>query len=235
MTENVDPGTPSITALLTQNASLLEQNRYLREQLDLLKRHIFGHRTEKLPVSLGGVAPMDLFGKELPTGDDASATPAKIHVPAHDRVKDSKAGHGRAVLPENLPCEEILLDVSPEEKLCPCCGKERVCIGSDSRDELDIIPPRFVKRRYIRPVYACPARACTECGVAQAEPAACVIDKGIPRAGLVTWIVLAKFMDHLPLYRQESIFGRAGVTIARSTLAQWVGTCGVRLQPLSRP
>ncbi|MBN0056577.1 transposase, partial [Pseudomonas aeruginosa] len=66
----------------------------------------------------------------------------------------------------------------------------------------------------------------------QAPVPAQVIDKGIPTAGLLAHVMIAKFADHLPLYRQESIFGRADLAIARSTLAQWVGNCGVQLQPL---
>lgn len=60
-----------------------------------------------------------------------------------------------------------------------------------------------------------------------------MIDKGVPTAGLLAQVLVAKYADHLPLYRQEAIFGRAGVAIARSSLAQWVGCCGVQLQPLA--
>ena len=76
--------------------------------------------------------------------------------------------------------------------------------------------------------------ACRQCEtLIQAPVPAQVIDKGIPTAGLLAYVMVAKFADHLPLYRQEKIFGRAVLAIARSTLAQWVGQTGVRLQPLS--
>ena len=75
--------------------------------------------------------------------------------------------------------------------------------------------------------------ACEQCEtLIQAPVPAQVIDKDIPTAGLLAQVLVAKYADHLPLYRQERIFGRAGLTIPRSTLAEWVGTCGVRLQPL---
>ena len=217
---------PSDSDLKRQVAALTERNRYLAEQLELLKRHIFGHRSEKLPASLDPASAMDLFGSEV------AAPPVEtVPVQAHQRIASPK-GHGRAVLPENLPCEEIELDVPDSEKICPCCGKDRVCIGADSRDELDIIPPQFIKRRYIRPKYAC--RACTECGVAQAEPALCVIDKGIPSANLVVWIVLAKYLDHLPLYRIANQFKRWGVEISETTMVGWIASVFELLGPIHR-
>jgi len=77
---------------------------------------------------------------------------------------------------------------------------------------------------------------CDDCEIfIQAPVPAQVIDKGIPTAGLLAHVMIAKFSDHLPLYRQESIFGRAGLAIPRSTLAQWVGVTGVQLQPLVDP
>ncbi|MEN9306075.1 MAG: hypothetical protein RL173_7 [Fibrobacterota bacterium] len=214
----------SIDAILQQNSALKERNRYLAEQLELLKRHIFGHRSEKLPASLDPASAMDLFGSEV-----VAVSVETVPVHAHERTTSPK-GHGRAVLPENLPCEEIELDVPDSEKICPCCGKDRVCIGADSRDELDIIAPQFIKRRYIRPKYAC--RTCTECGVVQAEPAMCVIDKGIPSANLVVWIVLAKYLDHLPLYRIANQFKRWGVEIAETTMVGWIASVFELLGPI---
>jgi len=192
--DSVKDERPSDDALLRQNLALKEQVHCLTEQIELLKRHIFGHSSEKSPGSSGSLieaSSLDLFASEV-----VAAPVATVTVHAHDRALRPK-GHGRAVLPDHLPCEEIILDVPPEEKICPCCGKDRICIDSDSREELDIIPPQFIKRRYIRPKYGC--RTCTDCGVVQAEPAMCVIDKGIPSANLVVWIVLAKYMDHFDL------------------------------------
>ncbi|AZD60990.1 Mobile element protein [Pseudomonas chlororaphis subsp. aurantiaca] len=86
----------------------------------------------------------------------------------------------------------------------------------------------FTVERHIRGKWVC-----DQCEtLIQAPVPAQVIDKGIPTAGLLAHVMIAKFADHLPLYRQESIFGRAGLAIARSTLAQWVGNCGEQLQPL---
>ncbi len=101
-------------------------------------------------------------------------------------------------------------------------------IGEDVAEKLDYEPGVFTVERHIRGKWAC-----TNCEtLVQAPVQAHVIDKGIPTTGLLAQVLIAKFADHLPLYRQEAIFARAGLAIARSTLAQWVGSCGVQLQPL---
>lgn len=95
-------------------------------------------------------------------------------------------------------------------------------------EKLDYTPGVFTVEQHVRGEWAC--RQCET--LIQAPVPAQVIDKGIPTAGLLAHVMVAKFADHLPLYRQEKIFGRAGLAIARSTLAQWVGQTGVQLQPL---
>jgi transposase len=101
-------------------------------------------------------------------------------------------------------------------------------IGEDVAEKLDYVPGVFSVERHVRGKWAC-----AQCEtLTQAPVAAHIIDKGIPTAGLLAQVLVAKFADHLPLYRQEAIFGRAGLAIARSTLGAWVGSCGVQLQPL---
>lgn len=229
VTESVTMEKSSVDALMTRNAALESEVKQLRQQMDWFRRQMFGHKTEKLPpgwdaqVALG----QDLFGQDLST-----SAPDKIHVPAHDRKVLPKVGHGRSELPEDLPREEIVLEVPESEKTCPCCSQRRVHIGDDTREELHLIQPRFVVRRYRRPKYAC--RKCTEEGVAQAEPAVCVIDKGIPSVELVVWIVLSKYMDHLPLYRIASQFKRWGVDVAESTMVGWIAAAFDLLGPIHR-
>ena len=131
----------------------------------------------------------------------------------------------RQPLPVNLPRREIRHE--PQSTTCGCgCQMRR--IGEDVAEKLDYEPGVFTVERHVRGKWAC-ARCQT---LVQAPVAAHVIDKGLPTTGLLAQVLVAKYADHLPLYRQEAIFGRAGFAIARSTLAQWVGSCGVRLQPL---
>jgi transposase len=101
-------------------------------------------------------------------------------------------------------------------------------VGQDVTEKLDYQPGVFTVERHIRGQWAC-AHCRT---LTQAPVPAQIIDKGVPTAGLLAQVLVAKYADHLPLYRQEAIFGRAGLAIPRSTLAQWVGSCGVQLQPL---
>jgi transposase len=101
-------------------------------------------------------------------------------------------------------------------------------IGEDVAEKLDYVPGVFTVERHIRGKWAC--AKCETLTQVPVDPH--VIDKGIPTTGLLAQVLVAKYADHLPLYRQEAIFGRAGLAIPRSTLAQWVGSCGVQLQPL---
>ena len=131
----------------------------------------------------------------------------------------------RQVLPENLPRTDIHHE--PDSTTCQCgCQLRR--IGEDVAEKLDYVPGVFSVERHIRGKWAC-----TQCETLTQTPVdAHVIDKGIPTTGLLAQVLVAKFADHLPLYRQEAIFGRAGLAIPRSTLGAWVGSCGVQLQPL---
>ena len=131
----------------------------------------------------------------------------------------------RAALPPQFPRTHI--HHVPENSHCQCgCALKR--IGEDASEKLDYTPGVFTVERHIRGKLAC--EQCETLIQAPVPPH--VIDKGIPTASLLAHVMVAKFADHLPLYRQEKIFGRAGLPIARSTLAQWVGNCDVQLQPL---
>jgi transposase len=138
---------------------------------------------------------------------------------------DDKQRPKRQPLPGNLLRREIHHE--PESALC-ACGCQLKRIGQDVAEKLDYAPGVFTVERHIRGKWVC-AKCET---LIQAPVPAHVIDKGTPTAGLLAQVLVAKYADHLPLYRQEAIFARAGFGIARSTLAQWVGACGVQLQPL---
>ena len=143
----------------------------------------------------------------------ASATPA----PRRQAV--------RQALPASLPRIEHRHEI--EATSCQC-GQPLKRIGEEVSEQLDCIPAQFFVLRHIRGKYAC-----AHCQSIQAAPMpAQIIDKGIPAPGLLAQIVIAKHDDHLPLYRQAEIYARSGVHIARSSMAQWVGICGVRLAPL---
>jgi len=133
---------------------------------------------------------------------------------------------GRNPLPPELPRIEHRHE--PDSCTCGQCGRDLVKIGEDISEQLDVEPARFFVHRHIRPQYAC--RTCET--IAAAPVPAAIIDGGLAAPGLHAWVLIQKYLDHLPLYRIEKISARHGVPIARSTLAQWVGQLGVSLQPL---
>ena len=187
-----------------------------------LRRARFGARTEQLSGEQA-----QLFEETVQTDVAAVETeietigpqPAEPTEPAATRPR-------RAPLPAHLPRTDIHHE--PDSTVCPC-GCTLARIGEDVAEKLDYTPGVFTVERHIRGKWVC-----AQCEtLIQAPVPAHVIDKGIPTARLLAQVLIAKYQDHLPLYRQEAIFARAGVAIARSTLAQWVGQCGVALQPVT--
>jgi transposase len=144
--------------------------------------------------------------------------------PAKPETEDKKKPK-RQHLPAHLPRRDIHHE--PQSTTCGCgCKLER--IGEDVAEKLDYQPGVFTVERHVRGKWVC-----AQCEtLVQAPVAPHIIDKGIPTTGLLAQVLVAKYVDHLPLYRQEAIFGRAGLAIPSSTLGQWVGACGVQLQPL---
>ena len=157
---------------------------------------------------------------------DLAALQAELDkVLPRDKGTAEKKQPKRQALPAHLPRREVHHE--PESTTCSCgCALKR--IGEDVAEKLDYAPGVFTVERHVRGKWVC-AKCET---LVQAPVAPHVIDKGIPTSGLLAQVLVAKFLDHLPLYRQEHIFERAGLAIARSTLAQWVGECGAQLQPL---
>jgi transposase len=157
---------------------------------------------------------------------DLAALAAEIEQTAPPPAgQDDKQKPKRQPLPANLPRREIHHE--PHSTTCSCgCQLKR--IGQDVAEKLDYQPGVFTVERHIRGKWVC--EQCET--LVQAPVAAHIIDKGIPTTGLLAQVLVAKYADHLPLYRQESIFARAGLALPRSTLAQWVGQCGAQLQPL---
>jgi transposase len=185
-----------------------------------LKRVKFGAKSEQLDAQQKALfdeavdADIAALEEQLQDLIAGSAKPGEPRVPPR-----------RAALPESLP--RVERHHEPANTTCACgCALKR--IGQDVSEKLDYTPGVFTVERHIRGKWAC-AQCRT---LTQAPVPAEIIDKGIPTSNLLAQVLVAKYADHLPLYRQEQIFGRAGLALPRSTLASWVGTCGVRLQPL---
>ena len=186
-----------------------------------LKRWRFGSSSESLDTSTQAV----LFDHILADTalEDRAAEEEKKPPASLPRAKGKAV---RQALPANLPRIEHHHELT--ETHC-ACGQAFKRIGEEVSEQLDCVPAQFSVLRHIRGKYAC---ACCQTIAAAPMPAQ-MIDKGIPAPGLLAQVVVAKHDDHLPLYRQEEIYARSGVHIARSSMAQWIGICGVRLKPLA--
>src|SRR5262245_6110143 len=205
---------PSLQALvrllLAECARLRDENAELRGKLDAALKHRFGRRSERQP--------------RPKSGDDK---------PARRRHK-----HGRAGLPEHLERRDVAYDLTDAEKLCPCCGRPRVCIGEQTTEQLDLEPARFFVRRTVRKSYACrccdPAAVPAEQRLQTAGPAQVgPIPKGLCGPGLLAHVITAKFADHTPLHRLAGQLARSGVNVARSTLGGWLARAADLLNPLA--
>jgi transposase len=187
-----------------------------------LKRLQYGKKSEQLSTEQRA-----LFDEAL-DGDIAAIEEqiAQLQASLPPKTDEQRQTPKRAALPARLP--RVDRHHEPDNTTCACgCALKRV--GEDVSEKLDYTPGVFSVERHIRGKWAC-AHCKT---LVQAPVPAAVIDKGLPTAGLLAQVLVAKHADHLPLYRQEAIFGRAGLAIPRSTLAAWVGQCGARLQPLA--
>ncbi len=197
----------------------------LTYELAYYKRIRFSRKNESL-------APLQRDVFEETWNTDMSAIEAEVEhlqdTSACETVtKPKRPRAGRQPLPEHLP----RIEHRHEAESCACgtCGKDLVKIGEDVTEQLDVEPAKFFVHRHIRPQYAC--RACETITAAPIPPA--VIDGGMAAIGLLTWVMISKYLDHLPLYRLEQIAARDGVILSRSTLADWVGRLGVALAPLA--
>ena len=192
----------------------------LTHEMAVLKRWKFGRSREQLDAGQAS-----LLDETIDADIAAIEQELQDLAPPANAAKESRQSPKRAALPLDLP--RIDLHHEPDSTTCSCgCQLKR--IGEDISEKLDYTPGVLTVQRHVRGKWAC-----SECQtLTQAPVPAQIIDKGLPTSGLLAQVLVAKYSDHLPLYRQEAIFGRSGYPIARSTLAQWVGVCGVQLQPL---
>ena len=136
---------------------------------------------------------------------------------------------GRQTLPEYLPLERIVLELSEQERVCPGCGQVRMPFGEEVSEQLEYVPAALFVRQFVRCKYACPS--CQEHVAIAAKPPQ-PIDKGLPGPGLLAQVITSKYGDHLPLYRQEDILARHGVALTRATLCGWMARAAELLKPL---
>jgi transposase len=238
-----DPDTSQVAQLQREVELLRAERDEYREQLKLrdrkiddlqhrlqaLLRRYYGQSSEKLDPHQRRLFE-DLIDETIPerAADDAGAEPS----PPRRRRK----GHGRRRLPSNLPREKVIHDLPEQEKPCPCCGKLRHIIGKQTHEQLDYVPAKVKVIEHIRLTYGCPQceNDASPDGpqIVTADKPLQPIEKGLAAPGLLSYVIISKYGDHLPLHRLEQILRRHGINIARSTMCDWAAQCADLLRPL---
>ncbi len=220
MSNGKTPSAPSLPATPEEKDTLIfkQQERILALTFELanLKRLIFGQKAERFVHAQVPVEQTKLFSEEVPSVGIAE-TKEKI---SYERCKPARKGHGRNPIPEGIYTEIIMLEPTAEEKHCTTCDTDKVFIGNDETTELEYKPAVFYAKKYVRPKYVC--KACPDAGVTMAPLPARPIERGVAGVNLITWIIISKFLDGLPLYRIEKIFKRYGIHINRSSMVGWI-------------
>jgi transposase len=201
---------------------LQAENQKLWLLVQRLLRHRYGPRSEKLDLDQ---LQLGLEDAEQAAGESEAAQDAAAS--SERRRHTQPANRNRGALPAHLPRYEVVVDV--ERKDCPCCGGTLHVIGEDRAEMLDLVPAQLRVKVVCRPRYACRACAGT---VVQAPAPERPIDGGLATEALVAHVVVSKFCDSLPLYRQAQMLSRQGIALDRSTLGAWVGRACWWLTPL---
>jgi transposase len=204
-------------------ADMAERVARLEHLIAELRRARFGRSSEKLSADQLEMAFEDIETAIVEAQAEAGAAAG----PAPKADGGPKPHRRSRTLPRDLPREERL--VEPDDLTCPCGCGPMVRIGEDRSERLDVAPARFRVIVTVRPRYACPKG---RTGVRQAPPPPSLIEGGLPTEATLAHVVVSKFADHLPLYRQAQIMARQGVPIERATLSDWTGKAAFHLRPV---
>jgi transposase len=196
-----------------------ERVEELEQQLRVLKRGLFGRKSEKV------TADQMLIG--FPGEQPVAPTPPEEPEEVPGTVE--KAGHGRRKPPSHLPKKEIAHDLPEDRKICRTCRKPLVKIGEDAREHIEYVPSSFHVERHVCAKYACPD--CQDHVVTAAAPPP-VFERASAGPGLLSLVLVNKFGNHLPCNRQEEILARDGVDVSRSTMCDWIARTAAVMEPL---
>jgi len=219
--------------MILELIATLQETRQEREQLQqrlhLLLQRLYGPRSERFdPNQLLLFADANQPAEDAPPAEDM---PAEGDTPSAPTGK--RKGHGRKRPPQNLPHDPVHYRLTEAELLCPDCGKLREEIGTQTTAQLDYRPASAFIRDHIEHKYVCPC--CSKKGqphIVAGEKPEQPLGKGSPGAGLLAYLIVSKYVDHLPLYRLERILERHGLQLTRSTTCDWLAGCARKLQPL---
>jgi transposase len=201
------------------------ENTLLRQKLDVLCHKLFGKKSEgvsetQLRLAFAQLAE-ELKPRDEPTEMDTGERPGKQH------RRPSKPT-GRRPLPASLPRQRVEIDVPEADKRC-ACGTAKTRIGEAVSEKLDYVPASVRVIETVRPKYACPR--CHD-GVTEAVAPPQAVERSLATEGLLAYVVVSKYLDHLPLYRLERIFAREHLDLSRATLCGWVADVARALTPI---
>jgi transposase len=209
-------------SVMVERDALAERIERLQHLLRKLQRMQFGPRSERLPDEQ-----LQFAFEEVEASLADNEAEAEKRSPEQRQKNTARRRAGRGRLPTHLPrIEQVLL---PESTACPCCRGAMVEIGTDTAERLDVLPAQFRVLVTKRPKYAC--RAC-EGVVVQAAAPARLIEGGMPTEATVAQVLVARYADHLPLYRQAQGLARQGIEIGRAVLAGWLGAAACEVRPV---
>lgn len=198
----------------------------LQQLIRQFQRALYGRRSEKLSDDQLALGLEDIA--QCLSAAEAALTAARAELGGTPAAKEQTGPRrNRGALPRHLPREEAV--IAPDTTVYPCCGGALHVIGEDVSEQLDYVPAQFKVRVIRRPRYGC--RACEGAPV-QAPAPARPIDGGLPSEGLIAHVLVSKYLDHLPLYRQAQIYTRQGIALDRSSLTNWTGRAAWWLRPL---
>lgn len=208
------------------------ENKLLRERVKYLQQQLYCRKSEKFSLLDDDYSPSFLFSDlSEESKEEAEPLVEEVTIPSYKRKK-----RGRKRLPESLPRIEVVHDLSKEEKRCGC-GCEKSRIGEEVSEQMEMQPARFRVVRHIRYKYAC--KNCqgvdkeeSEKSVTIAPPPIQLIPKSIATPSLLAHILVSKYSDSLPFYRQEQQFLRYGFKLSRSSMCNWTNDVGYKCEPL---
>jgi len=212
--------------LISKDEQLFSREReieHLKLLLVKLHRMQFGRKSEKLQRQ---IEQLELRLEELESNRTEKEAQVSEPTPAATSSTPTPAKPTRRALPDHLPRETRRHE--PKETVCPQCQGELRKLGEDVSEVLEYVPASFRVIRHVRPKLSCTKCDC----IVQAEAPSRPIERGLAGSGLLAHVLVSKYCDHQPLYRQSEIYARQGVELERSTLADWVGGCSRLLEPL---
>ncbi|MEK7754105.1 MAG: IS66 family transposase [Acidobacteriota bacterium] len=209
-----------------QEAAKDELIRKLQHQLAQALRRQYGQKADRVdPNQLF----LDICAQVQAVAQSAEPPPAPPEDPTTPPTPPDRKGHGRRPIPAHVERRTEIHDLSSEEKRCAFCGREKRCIGEECSCQYEFVPARLIAVEHVQKKYAC---VCVESTVTTASKPSSPIEKGLAAPSLLSHLIVSKYLDHLPLHRQEGMLARSGIEYPRSTMWEQIRAAGQLMTPL---